>query len=330
MVDGLRKPRKGQTLHQRPARAGLDRQHRRAQTAVGVVAVIILIVAATLLGSRLAHSAQSSATELSGLPEITVPGLEASASHDIAIENVARGREGLDLSARLTDDGGLIEMPIDWTISSSEGQTVFAGKAPGADIAVPPGDYRVSLRYGAVRLASTVTLLEGNRLMVSYVLNAGGIRILPRVRDIGLTVAKPETRVYQMTSAGKGSLVTTSSIPGEILRVPAGDYRIESTYQSGNVRALADVHVTAGRMSAVEIDHAAGVARLAFVGAPDARVQWQVKDGDGSPVLATAGLTTDMVLKPGTYTAHAIIGSETLTATFAIAAGETRDIILGN
>ena len=295
-----------------------------------MVAIIIFVITVTVLGPRLAHSAQSSATELTSATEMPMPGLDANANHDIAIENVAPGSEGLDLSARLTDEGGLIELPIGWTITSSEGQTVFAGQSPGADIAVPPGDYVVDLRYGAVHLASTVSLLAGNRLMVSYVLNAGGIRILPRLRDIGLPVAKPETRVFQMTAAGKGRLVTTSTIPGEILRVPEGDYRIESSYQGGNVQALADVHVKAGRMSAVEIDHLAGLARLAFVGAPGADVEWQVQDTEGHAILSSAGLSTAMVLKPGTYTARAIVGAETLTATFAIGAGETRDIILGN
>ena len=38
----------------------------------------------------------------------------------------------------------------------------------------------------------------------------------------------------------------------------------------------------------------------------------------------------DVVLRPGTYTASARVGGEILTATFAIATGEARDIILGN
>ncbi|MGH6855449.1 MAG: hypothetical protein ACREDN_08515, partial [Aestuariivirga sp.] len=78
------------------------------------------------------------------------------------------------------------------------------------------------------------------------------------------------------------------------------------------------------------IDHAAGLARLAFVGAPDARVLWSVTDANGSTLPAIEGLSADVVLKPGTYTALARIGDETLSAKFVIAAGESRDIILGN
>ena len=295
-----------------------------------MVAVLSFVAAMVLLGPSLAHSAQPVATELSSAPDLTPAGLEAAASHDIAIENVEPGREGLSLSARLTDDGGLIERAITWTISSPEGQMIFSGASPGADVVVPPGDYLVDIRYGAVHLASTVTLLEGNRLMVSYVLNAGGIRILPRVKDIGLPAARSESRIFALSGKHKGALVATSTLPGEILRLPEGDYRVESSFETGNVNAVAEVHVKAGRMSAVEIDHAAGLARLAFVGAPGADVHWSVQETSGEASLLSAGLTTDMVLRPGTYTARASIGAETLTATCVISAGETRDIILGN
>lgn len=317
-------------MHDHSTRAGLNRHPNRARTAAEVVAVLFFILAVTVFGPSLAHSAQPAVTELSSAPDTTPPGLEANASHDIAIEVVAPGHEGLSLSARLTGDGGLIERAIAWTITSAEGNTVFDGESPGADIAVPPGDYAVQIRYGAVRLDSTVTLLETNRLMVSYVLNAGGIRVLPRVRDIGLPAATPDSRIFALSGRDKGKLVAASSTAGEVLRVPEGDYRVESSFETGNVSAVTEVHVRAGKMSAVEIDHAAGLARLAFVGAPDADVQWRLQDDDGNPIVSSAGLTSNMVLKPGTYTARAIVGSETLSATFAIGSGETRDIILGN
>ena len=132
----------------------------------------------------------------------------------------------------------------------------------------PPGDYAVDIRYDAVRLSSVVTLLEANRLMVSYVLNAGGIRVLPRVKDIGLTTSESRTRIFALSGKQSGKLVAVSEMPGEIVRLPEGDYRVESRFAAGNASAVIDVHVNAGRMTAVEIDHKAGLARLSFVGAP--------------------------------------------------------------
>lgn len=268
--------------------------------------------------------------ELSSAPGLEPLGAEASPSHDLAILIVQPGREGLELSARLTDDGGLIELPIAWSIRNSEGEIVYSGAASGADVSVPPGDYTVRIAYGAVRLSSTVTLLEANRLLVSYVLNAGGLRVLPRVQDIGLPASKSRSRIFALGGRERGKLVAQSDVPGEIVRLPEGEYRVESRFEAGNAAAVIDVHVKAGRMSAIDIDHKAGIARLAFVGSPLADVRWHVADTQGQPIAAVAGLSADVVLLPGTYTASARVGSETLSATFEIATGEARDIILGN
>ena len=137
-------------------------------------------------------------------------------------------------------------------------------------------------------------------------------------------------RIFGLAGSERGKLVAVSDIPGEILRIPEGDYRVESRFASGNVTAVIDVHVTAGSVSAVEIDHKAGLARLAFVGAPDQAVKWNVRNGEGQAIATAEGLNADVVLLPGTYTASARIGAETLSATFEIASGEARDIILGN
>lgn len=268
--------------------------------------------------------------ELSAVPAGEPQGLEASPGHDIAIEIVASGSEGLGLSARLTEDGGLIELPMQWTIRNEHGDTVYAGKSPGADIDVPPGDYAVDIRYDAVTLSSVVTLLEGNRLMVSYVLNAGGVRILPRLQDIGLPVTRPATRIFALGGKADGRLVAVSSLPGEIIRIPAGTYRIESRFTAGNASAVVDVNVKAGKLSAVEIDHKAGLARLVWPGNADEPVAWNISNTQGQTVAATEGAQADVVLLPGTYTASARVGSATRSATFRIASGEARDIILGN
>lgn len=318
------------SLHDLSTRAQHDRHQRHGKTAVAVMAVLFLVAAVAAFGPTFAHSAQTPGMEMSAIPEATDLGLEASPSHDVAIEVVAPGREGLSLSARLTDDGGLIELPMNWTIRNMEGQTVYSSHSPGADVLIPPGDYAVDIRYEAVRLSSVVTLLEGNRLMVSYVLNAGGIRILPRVKDVGLPAAKPRSRIFAVGGKSDGKLVAISEVPGEIIRVPAGDYRVESRFTSGNVMAFIDVHVKPGRLSGVEIDHKAGLARLAFVGSAEEDVLWNVRNGNGEAIASAEGVNADVVLLPGTYTASAVVGHEELTATFEIASGEARDIVLGN
>jgi len=317
-------------LHDYSTRAQQHNRHpERGRIAATAVAVLLVLIAITILSPSLARSTPTSAVELTSAPDIMPEGMEAAPGHDVAIEIVAPGSEGLELNARLTDDGGFIEVPLHWAIRNMDGDIVYAGYASEAKIPVPPGDYAVDIRFDALKLSSTVTLLEGNRLMVSYVLNAGGLRILPRVKDVGLPAATPLSRIFALTSSERGRLVAVSDIPGEVIRIPEGDYRIESRFAAGNVAAVTDVHVTAGRMSAVEIDHRAGLARLAFVGTSAANVTWNVRDGAGLPIARATGQNTDVVLRPGTYTATAEAGGKVLTTTFDIASGEARDIYLG-
>ena len=129
------RPREGnKSLHAYSTRAQHNHHHRRGKTAAAVVAVLVFVAIATVYGPSLARSAQPSGIELTSAPEAEVLGAEARPGHDLAIEIVAPGREGLELSARLTDDGGLIELPMHWTIRNMNGETVYSGSTPGADI----------------------------------------------------------------------------------------------------------------------------------------------------------------------------------------------------
>ena len=319
-------------MHDLSTRAQHHRHRRLGSLASAAVA---LFLCSHTVAARLpAFAAQPSGLEdmeISRAPDAAIPGAEVkNPGHDLAIEVVAPGREGLELSARLTDDGGLIEYPITWTVRSIAGETVYSAQSSSADFTAPPGDYAVDIRYGAAHLTSTVTVLETNRLMVSYVLNAGGLRILPRVQDIGAPATPAVSRIFMLDAMNYGRLVAESQIPGEIIRLPEGDYRVESRFATGNATAVTDVHVKAGGLRAIDIDHKAGLARLAFVGSPAAAVEWNVRDGVGLAIATATGLQADVVLRPGTYTASARIGSEILSATFEIATGEARDIILGN
>ncbi len=315
-------------MHVCSTRAPHHRRHRFGTLALALAAALFC---GTALLPVSIHAAETPDLEVSSTSapadlgaDVTNPG------HDLAIELVEPGREGLEFEARLTDLGGAIERNISWKILNASGETVYSGDTPTADVSVPPGDYEVNIRYGAVKLAATVSLLEQNRLKVSFVLNAGGLRVLPRVKDQGLPTVDVKSRVFALGGRFDGKLVAESSLPGEVIRVPAGDYRVESRFAPGNARAVVDVHVKAGKLSAIDIDHKAGIARLAFVGSPEAEVHWAVSDQNGAPVAALTGLNGDVVLAPGTYTAKAAVGSETLTATFDIASGQARDILLGN
>ena len=309
-------------MHDDSTRALQIRRQKSATSAALLTAVLFLSIAPFAYGA-------SKGIEESALA-IAAPNFQDRVAHDIAIELVKPGNEGLELTARLSDSGGLIERDISWTLRDAQGTVVYDKNTELADIAVPPGDYSVQALYGAASFSQNLTLLEANRLIVSFVLDVGGIRVLPRVKGLGLAPTQTKSIVYALSGPNKGKLITISKMPGEILRVKAGDYRIESRFAAGNAVAVTDVHVKPGVMSAVEIDHVAGLARLSYVGAPDTVVSWLVTNEEGETLPAFDGLSASIVLKPGSYVAKAQIGNELLTASFDISAGQERDILLGN
>lgn len=240
---------------------------------------------------------------------------------------VQPGREGLELSARLTPGGGPLQQNISWTIRDTDGVTVYSGTEGTADVSLAPGDYVVDASYGATLIEKLVSLPAATRLKINLVLDAGGLKVEPKLGKIDVPPVASRVRVFSMD--GK-RLMAVSVTPGEIIRLPEGTYRVESQVSTGNVKAVADVHVTAGRAATIRIAHKAGLARLAFVGAPNAAVRWDIEDQSGSPIATRGGINANVTLLPGTYTARAAVGAELLTATFNIAAGEVRDIMLGN
>lgn len=303
--------------------------HRSAASAATVVAVLFLVAAVTALAPRIAHSAPSGDIEVSGIPQIGMAAPAPYADHDIAIETVPQGQEGLELSVRLTDEGNVVGRPVSWQVTTADGETVYADDIAVAEFPAEPGDYIVDIRYGAVHAIQSVTLVPGSKLSASFILNAGGIRVLPRVQNIGLPALQSESLVYALMGSEKGRLIGRTEIPGEILRVPAGEYRIVSRFPSGNVNAVSDVTVKAGLMSAVEFDHAAGLVHLNLPEGAAKAVRWTISDASGNVVEAQgSGHAAEAVLKPGSYTAVAEAAGQQLTASFSITAGEYRDVTL--
>ena len=314
-------------MHDDSTRALQFRRQKSARFAALLTAVLVVGIT-TQLASSGAQGASKTIDETA--LAIEAPGIQDKVAHDIAIEIVKPGTEGLEFTARLSESGGLIERDIAWTLRDAQGTVVYDKNTELAHIAVPPGEYTVQALYGSASFSQNLTLLQGNRLIVSFVLDVGGIRVLTRLKGLGLAPTQSQSLVYALSGFDKGKLIIISKMPGEILRVKAGDYRIESRFNTGNAVAVADVHVKPGVMSAVEIDHAAGLARLSYVGAPDANVSWLVINDRGEALPTISGLSANVVLKPGTYVAKAQIGDEFLTASFDISAGQQRDILLGN
>jgi hypothetical protein len=260
----------------------------------------------------------------------TVSSIASTGSHEIAIRIVEPGKEALALSARLTDASNNLAADVDWQIRSSYGELLATQTATEFEKNLPPGDYVIEATYGTVQLREQLTLLEGNSIAANFVLNAGGLRVLPALKGVEVNGLDSQTLIYALSGPQRGKLVAHGRVPGEIYKLAAGQYRVESHFGGGNAHAVADVRVRPGRMSAVEVKHLGGLARLSFVGSPTAKVKWDVSDKGGNSIASFEGLEHRLALMPGMYEARAYVDGEVLSAMFRISAGEQRDILLGN
>jgi hypothetical protein len=273
-----------------------------------------------------AFAAPSRMDETSAISTAPAP---FSSEDQTAISSVAPGQEGLDLSARFSGDGTSLAKDVSWTVHDSAGSVVFNDVAATASVKLQPGTYVINATYGTAHIEEAVNLPEGINLGVNLVLNAGGLRLLPRIEgslpvEVG-TIAK----IFALNGPAAGKLVATSRLPGEVLKLGAGDYRIESRFERGNAVAVTEVRVKPGIMSAVNIDHHAALVHFTYAHESAATVSWQISRDTGEILPEFSGLDADLVLKPGHYLAQARSGASLDKVEFTIEQGQNREVILG-
>jgi hypothetical protein len=304
-----------------------SRKDRQMRVPFKVHLAGLLIASAMTISS---HSFAATSQEFLAPENEATSSIQPSADHEIAIDQVSAGNETATFSARLTDTSSSLAKAVAWRVTHDDGSVLLDTTSTTASVALTPGIYHVEATYGGIALKESFTVLEGNALHLRFVLNAGALRVLPRLKGTTPPDVTSHTRVFSLSGKTKGTLVSKELAPGEMLALTAGKYRIESRMSIGNSIAVTDVKVRPGIISGVEIDHRAGIARLNYVGAADAKVLWNISRGGVVEISDITGLSANIVLQPGDYTAIARIGDETLSATFKIVDGEARDILLGN
>ena len=220
------------------------------------------LVAALFLSLGIAQAATEKPISNSPAPrEITLP-----ASGEMAITTVPSGSEGLELSALYTQDGRALVDNINWKISDQSQALIYDKTASVVTIKLSPGEYHVEAIFGSAHLEDVINIQPGTKIAMNFVMNAGVLRVLPRVKGLDQSGLASISKIFALTGIEKGKLIATSKRPGEVLNVAAGTYRIENQFAAGNAIAVTDVDVKAGYTSAVNIDHIAGVARLNVAG----------------------------------------------------------------
>jgi hypothetical protein len=103
--------------------------------------------------------------------------------------------------------------------------------------------------------------------------------------------------LYALGSGVQSDAVVSTSTAGEIMRVGAGQYRVESVLTPGNAAAQAMVTVKPGILSAVEIAHRASIVRLDVP--PGAR--WRLVNTETGWSTAGIGSAAAVALAAGRY-----------------------------
>lgn len=297
--------------------------HRQRRNPMGGALAVVLVFGTV-------HTAHTAAPKVDQVEAATTQSIGGDTGHAVSISVVEPGKERISLAARLTSMSINVAKDVIWQVRNDQGELVLDATANELESPLAPGEYVVEAQYGAVSLRETVRLVEGNSIAVNFVLNAGGLRVLPSLKGLSSADIPSKILVYALSGPDNGKLLAHSEQAGELMKLPAGMYRVESRMGEGNAIAVTDVRVRPGKMSAIEVNHQVGVARLNFVGSPQAQVSWDVRPIDGVKISSFLGISQKLALKPGTYLAEARVNGEILTAKFKIVAGQERDIMLGN
>jgi len=262
------------------------------------------------------------------IPPASVP------PHELRIERTQAGSEGLELAARLSETGNLIMRPVGWMVrralaaDPSGGETVLKQDASVADLRLDPGDYLVEATYGYVKVAHTVRVEPGRFVGLTLILNVGGIRALSKLSTLGMPAEVTAShRIYALNGRSGGHEIAAAAGQGELLRVPAGAYRIESRFSPGNAVANTEIVVKPGVLSSIEIAHVAGVARIDIPEASE-DATWEVRASNGPWRASGKGDRPNLVLAPGSYVATAAVAGQSRSQAFTIDPGKTSRVHL--
>jgi hypothetical protein len=146
---------------------------------------------------------------------------------------------------------------------------------------LPPGAYVVNAGFG---LASATKAVQLNAEPVKEVFEipAGGFRFEGRVGDARIAHGQISFELYKGSQFEPGNKrpIASAIMPGDVVLVPEGTYYIVSSYGDANSTVRSDIHVAAGKLTDVTVNHHAATVTLKLVyergGEARGNTQWSV------------------------------------------------------
>lgn len=254
---------------------------------------------------------------------------------------VGGGAGQVTLSAVLTEDGQAIERGLVWRVfrdkpgSDGKPQLVAKQLETTPTLRLEPGMYVVNVAFGRANLTRRITIAGGASTQERFVLNAGGLRIVPVLAGgeaINEKAVSYDIYSDERDQHGQRIKVTSGMKPGVVVRLNSGIYNVVSSYGDANAVARADVTVEAGKLTEATLSHAAGKATFKLVaragGEAFADTQWTIANLQGETVKESVGALPTHILAPGTYMVSAKNAGEVFRRNFTLQAGESVEVEL--
>jgi hypothetical protein len=243
------------------------------------------------------------------------------------------GRAHVAVTAYLTETSPVIPQGLVWRVyrdtPGSKAALVSTVREASPTLKLDPGTYYINVAYGRANLTRKLTLAPDQSLRERFVLNAGGLRVVPVLASgepangklVSYDVESDERDAY-----GQRIKVVSAVKAGVVVRLNAGLYSILSTYGDANAVARADVTVEAGKLSEVTLTHPAAMVSFKLVtrggGEAIADTQWTILNAEGAQVKESSGALPTHFLAPGSYGVRAKNAGRVFKQDFAVKAGD--------
>jgi hypothetical protein len=244
------------------------------------------------------------------------------------------GQGEIIMNAYLTDNSPPIAKGLVWRVFRDQAgpggkpALVSTHREASPTLKLDPGDYHINVALGRAYLTRKIAVAADRTTKERFVLNAGGLRVIP-----ALASGEPanEKVTFDVESNdrdefGQRMKVVTGVKTGVVLRLNAGIYGLVSTYGDANAVTRADVTVEAGKLSDVTLTYSAAKVSFRLVtrggGEAIADTQWAITNDHGDPVKESSGALPTHFLAPGAYAVRATHAGRSYGRDFTVKSGD--------
>ena len=238
--------------------------------------------------------------------------------------------------ALVTEQGPKLQSGLTWRVFAAKAapdgggyQLLSTHREAVPTAALLPGEYLVNAAYGLSNLTKKIKVESGRSLEETFVLNTGGLKLTAALAN---GEAAPEGAVKfdilsdEEDQRGNRHMILHNAKAGQIIRLNAGAYRIESLYGDANAIVRSDVTVEPGRVTEATIKQTGSKTTFKLVqalgGEALADTKWTILTSAGDVVKENAGALPTHILSPGSYAVVADHGGLSYTRKFSIEAAD--------